>query len=375
MSAILKSFSAIIVAVLCVSPVCRAQNSSGTKSWNRTSQQVDTGGTLNPTRMTETHSESNGRSVDTTVVETLGPDRRYIAFSRTEKESVQVDPSTVRRLERSFGTGPDGQKVLLQESREETRSLPDGEKKVVRTISDPDANGALQLVRREVVDSTQVSSGVRETNTSIFSTDANSGVSPVVRVQEREKRASDGTIEFSKSTQLFDGAGHWNLSEVRKGTIKADGGEGSTKEEDVLRPDSDGKLAVVERTVSKQAGGPDAGRELTETYSTNVPGQAGNEGLQLVQRESTIRRSTAGSGQSSTRQVETAHPGNPSDGLQLTLQTIDIERPDGVGSAEQNSTTLTLGPDGQVNTVVVDIGRTSKQAAINVDTGTASTRK
>jgi hypothetical protein len=50
-------------------------------------------------------------------------------------------------------------------------------------------------------------------------------------------------------------------------------------------------------------------------------------------------------------------------------------RPGGSGTAEQKSTTVTFGPDGQVNTVVVDIGRTNKQAAINVDTRTASTRK
>ena len=30
----------------------------------------------------------------------------------------------------------------------------------------------------------------------------------------------DGTVEFNKSTQLSDGAGHWNLSEVRQGTVK-----------------------------------------------------------------------------------------------------------------------------------------------------------
>ena len=72
--------------------------------------------------------------------------------------------------------------------------------------------------------------------------------------------------------------------------------------------------------------------------------------------------------------METANPGNPRDGLQLTQQAIDIVRP-GAGSAEQKNTTLTFGPDGQVNTVVVDIGRTNKQAAINVDTRTASARK
>jgi hypothetical protein len=361
--------------ILSLAQICLGQDSSGTKSWTSSSQAGDRGGNFNPTRSTETHTESNGRVVNSTSLQTLGPDGRYVPYSQTEKESVRVDATTVRTTERTFGTGPDGQRVLIQESREETRDLPGGEKKVVRTTSNPDANGALQVIRRELVDSKQVSTGVRDTNTTVFSADGTGGMSAAVQVHEREMRNPDGTVAFNKSTQLSDGAGHWNLSEIREGTIKSDAGQGSTKEENVLRPDADGKLAVVEWTVSKQAGGSDAGHEVSETYSTNVPGQAGNEGLRLVQRESTIRRSTAGGGQSSTRQVEMANPGNPRDGLQVTQQAIDIVRPGGSGTAEQKSTTVTFGPDGQVNTVVVDIGRTNKQAAINVDTRTASTRK
>ena len=61
-------------------------------------------------------------------MQTLGPDGRYVPYSQTEKESVRVDATTVRTVERTFGTGPDGQRVLVQESREETRDLPGGEK-------------------------------------------------------------------------------------------------------------------------------------------------------------------------------------------------------------------------------------------------------
>jgi hypothetical protein len=373
---LLKSFAVITVVVLWLLPVCRAQDSSGTKSWNSTSEQVHTGGTLNPTRTAETHSESPGHSVDTTLVETLGPDGHYIPFSRTEKEVVQADPTTVRKVERTFGTGPDGQKVLIQETREEIRSLPDGEKKVVRTISDPDANGALQLIRRELVDSKQVSSGVRETNTTVFSTDANSGMSPVVQVHEREKRGSDGTIEFSKSTELSDGTGHWTVSEVRQGTVQQGPAQGSTKEENVLRPDSDGRLAVVERTVSKLATGAGEAREVTEKYSTNVPGQAGNEGLHLVQRASSVRRTDSADAQNTIRQLETPSAGNPSDGLHLTQQAIDIVRRDSShASAEQKSTIVNFSVDGRPGTTLLDVGRTGNPAVISVDTSSSATRK
>jgi len=90
---------------------------------------------------------------------------------------------------------------------------------------------------------------------------------------------------------------------------KQDGQVGS-KDERVLRPDSTGNLAVVGHTVNKQAQTA-AGerRDTTETYSTNVPGVAGDGSLQLVQRETTIQRTTSGGAQSTVQQIEQPRPG------------------------------------------------------------------
>jgi len=361
--------------LLCIAPGAFAQDNPGNQSWTTTSRQEVNSGNVNPTRTTVTHTQRNGNSVDKTSVETMGPDGRYIPYSETEKESVRVDATTVRNIERSFGRGPDGQETLTQETQEVSRSLPDGEKKIVRTTSNPDTNGALHVVRRELVDSKQVSAGVRDTNTTLYSADANGGMSAVEQVSEREKQNGSGRVEFTKSTLLSDGAGHWNLSEVREGTIKQEAGQGTSKEERVLRPDSNGKLSEVERTVSKQAVGGGETRDIQETYSTNVPGEAGNDQLQLVRRESTVQRTNAGSGQSTTRQVETSNPGNPGDRLQVTQEAIDIVRPDGHGSAEQRGTTLTFGPDGQVSIVSVDMGTTNNPAAVRVDTSAGAKPK
>lgn len=352
-----------------LSTLAAAQDSSREQSWSSTNQQSDPTGRINATRTTKTHSERNGRIVDTTSVLAVGPEGRYIPYSQTEKESVRVDANTVRTVERTYGTGPDGQRVLVQQAQEELRSFPDGARKMTRTISNPDANGGLQVIRRELVDSKQVSTGVRETNTTVYSADGSGGLSAAVQVHEQETQASDGTVKFSKSTQLSDGAGHWNLSEVRQGTIKPEG-----KEENVLRPDPDGKLGVVERTVSQQKRAAGETRAINETYSTNVPGQAGNDGLHLVQRESTVQRSASGR-ESTVRQVEVPNPGNPGDGLRVTQQAIDIVRPDGRGSAEQKSTVVTFGPDGQGQTAVVDIGSTSNPGVVRVDTQSSAKPK
>ena len=371
-SRLLKSLALISGAlVLGLAHVCLAQDVSGNKSWTASSQQQDPGGVLNPTRTSQTHTESGGRVIDKTLVEAIGPDGRYVPYSETEKESVRVNPTTVRNIERTYGRGSDGQKTLIQERQEESRSLPGGEQKVVRTVSNPDANGTLQVVQRELQDSRQLGPGVRETKTTVLTPNINGGLAPAVQIEEREKRSA-GTVEFKKSTLLSDGAGHWQLSEVREGTSNKGSGEGGSKEERVLRPDSNGKFAIVERTITKQTEGAGESHDTTETYSTNVPGEAGDDSLQLVQRESEVRRKTATGEQKTIRQVERPNPGNPTDGLQVTEEAIDIVRPGTSGTVEQKQIILTPDPDGSLHEVWIDTGQTGNRSAIQVDTRTST---
>src|SRR5580704_8362051 len=132
----LLNSSALLSATVLLgfAPLCFAQNTSGNQSWTASSQQEDPDGGKNPTRTSETHTVVDGRVIDKTLVETLGPDGRYVPYSETEKESVRVNDTTVRNIERSFGLGPDGERTLTQERQTESRSLPGGEERVVRTI-------------------------------------------------------------------------------------------------------------------------------------------------------------------------------------------------------------------------------------------------
>jgi hypothetical protein len=358
-----------VTALLGLAQLCRAQNASGNQVWNASSQQEDPSGGLNPTRTSETHTVVDGRVIDKTLVETLGPDGQYVLYSETEKESVRVNDTTVRKIERSFGRGSDGERTLIQERQEESRSLSGGEQKVVRTVSNPDANGALQVAQRVLEDSKQLSPGARETTTTVLTPDVNGGLTAAVQIVERETQSGDGTIDFKKTTQLSDGTGHWQLSEVREGTSKQENGRIRSKDERVLRPDSNGNLAVVERTVSKQTdAGPGEKRDTIDKYSTNVPGQAGNDSLQLVQREITVQQNTAAGGHSTTRQIEQANPGDPTDGLRVSEKTVNIVRPDGSGAANEKRTILAPDSDGRLREVWVDVGKTSNPSVIQVDT-------
>jgi hypothetical protein len=356
-----------------ISQTGRAQSNSTDNSWSTASQQVDQTGTANPTRTRTTHSEADGRIIEKTVVEAKGPDGRYVPYSEVERESVRVNATTVRNVERSYGRTPDGQRTLTQETKEESRSFPDGERKMTRTTSNPDGNGGLQVVQRALIDSKEVSPGVRDTRTTVFSADGSGGLAPTVQIVEHERQTDAKTVEFTKSTSLSDGAGHWSLSEVREGTTRAETDGGSTKEERVLRPDANGKMAVAERTVSKQSAGEQNG--TTETYSTNVPGQAGDEGLRLVRRESTVQRNGGSGEHSTTRRVEQANPGDPQGGLHLTQEAIDIVRPGANGTASRSSTIMRSDSTGQVTVVWIDMGHTDNAAVVKTVTAPANKSK
>ena len=382
-----KSSALFLVTVLLgLAQLSLAQNPSGNQSWTASSHQEDPNGTLNPTRTSETHTVVYGRVIDKTLVETLGPDGRYVLYSETDKESVRLNDTTVRNVERSFSRNPDGEQTLIQERQEVSSSLPGGEQKVVRSVSNPDANGALQVVQRELEDSKQLSPGTRETTTTVLSPDGNGRLAPAVQVTQRETQSSNGTIDFKKSTLLSNGTGGWQISEVREGTSKAEHGQITSKEERVLRPDSNGNLAVVQRIVSKQTqAGPGEKRDTIETYSTNVPGQAGDDRLQLVQRQTVVQQNTvqqntvqqnSGAGAHSTsRQIEQANPANPSDGLRITQEAIDIVRSGGNGTADERRMILTPDSDGRLGAVWVDIGKTGNPSPIQVDTRTPAKPK
>ncbi|HEX8816136.1 MAG TPA: hypothetical protein VF753_11595 [Terriglobales bacterium] len=346
-----------------------AQDNSSTSNWSTTTQQQDPNGAFNPSRTKVTHTEADGRSIDNKSVQVLGPDGRYVPYSDVETESVKVNSTTVRTIQRAYGTDVDGRRVLVQVREEESSKLPGGEMKVTRTTSNPDADGKLQVVQREIADSKLVSPDVRDTKTTVLTPDIEGRFSPSVQIDERQKKNSDGSVEFKKSTQTSDGSGGWQTSEVREGVSKVENGQEVGKEETVSRPNGDGKLGVVERTVTKaSSSAPGDSRRTTETYSTNVPGVANDSGLQLVRRE-TISSQTSPTGEhSTTRQVEHTTPGTPEDGLRVTEKTIDIVRPGANGMADQKRTVMGPDADGRLREVWVDVGKTDNPAAVQVDT-------
>jgi hypothetical protein len=377
-SAYFLPFVVLVLALMQVRAHAQAQggsdasNGDTSQSWTTTTQQ-QLPSSDNPTRTTETHTQSGGRTVDNQSVQAMGTDGHYEPYLDVQKETIKVDANTVRTVEHTFGRDSEGRKTLVQVTEEERRTLPGGEVKVVRTTSDPDANGALQTVQQEVRDTRQISPSVQETKSTLLTASLNGGLTASVQTTDREAKTGDHNVAFRKSTSLPDSNGNWQLSEVREGTVKDDGKD-RTKEERVLRPGTDGNLSLVERTVSKESGNA-AGetRETVKTYSTNLPGTPIDDNLHLNQTVTTVHRKSEDGTQSTKTQVEQRNPAQPSDSLQVTQEAIDIVRPGAGGTTRETQTLRSLDSSGDLGVVSVDTRKQDSAPAVRVDIAPAKT--
>jgi sirohydrochlorin ferrochelatase len=336
---------------------------SSNQSWTSTSDSEDSS-VGSRTRKSETHSKEGNRTVDKQSVEILRSGR-YEPYQDIETESVQVNATSSHTVVRTFGRDSNGHRVLLQMTEEEKQNFPGGGGKVVRSTSNPDANGRPQLVQREVQETKKTSPTVDETTTTVMLADVNGGLAPAMKVQERQERTGDHTVQVQKSTLLPDLAGRWQAGEVKQSTI-TDNGKSRTREEHVLRSGPDGRLAEVSRTVGRDS--QDASGEsnsTVETYATDVPGSSSDGRLHLVQRVATAARNGASGGRTTRQQVEQINPGEPGAGLQVTIQSTDAQNSSATGT-QQTRTLQTRGSSGALNVVSVDMTKSDKTPAVQV---------
>jgi hypothetical protein len=320
----------------------------------------------NPTRTTESHRQSGKGTVDSQSVERLGVDGHYEPYFDIEKESVQVNDTTIRTVERRFDRdGSSGQKILTQVTEEEKQSLPTGDEKVVRTTSNPDPDDHLRVVKREVADTKKISPDVQEKKTTVFVSDGRGGMAPSIQIEQREKRSGDHTVEVQKSTLLLDGAGNWQVNERKESTVKEDGKERTT-EERIFRPGADDKLALVSRTLGKESETAAEMRNTVETYSTDILGSAPDGNLHLSQRVTMVKRARSDGAQATEQQVEQPNPGDPGAGLQVTTKTLDVVQPDTSGTRETRTIEV-RDASGSFTVVSFDTRKSDKVHATDLD--------
>jgi len=356
-----------IGAYFCSSLALWAQTSDsptveGNQSWTSTTESHSDN--VNPTRTIESHTQSGNRKVDKQSVQRRGSDGHFEPFQDIEKESVQVNAATVRTVTRTFGWA-NGARTLVKVTEEESQGLPGDDAKVVRATFSPDLNGNLQLVQREIEETKKTGADAEETKTTVMRPSINGGLAPAMQVQERRNRVANDTVESQQTTLFPDASGNWQVSEIRQATTKQESQSRST-EERVSRPNSEGKLGEVSRSLSKESEGASGQKRKTlETYSVDVPGSARDGSLHLIERTTTTQNTSSTGDQITETQVEQSKPGDPSAGLRITTLTTDTVRPSAPG-AQATRTVQVRDANGGFGVVSVDTTKSDNVHAIQV---------
>ena len=328
----------------------QAQNpqQSSDESWTRTTD--NSLENANPSRMTQSHIKSGDRTVDKQRVEVLGVDGQYRPDSETETETVRVDDTTTRTLTRAYRWDGNGRRILTQVTEEEMRSTANGDSQTVRSTSNSDVNGNLQVVRRELADTRKTGPNAKETRTKVYLADGSGGFAMALETQELQKHGADDTVEVKKTTLVPDGNGDWKVAEQKDKTVTAKG-RNQTTEERVSRPDLEGRLSEFSRTVGQETESPVGEKKATvDTYFRDVPGSTDGGSMHRTQRLTTIQKRTS-SGEITEQQVEQPNPGNPSDGPKVTSKTTYTVRYAASGVSQQTKTVQV--PDGNGNFYVL----------------------
>ena len=354
----------------CSSPALWAQTSdsereAASNSWTATTETQS--GNINPTRNSESHTQSGNRTLDKQSLQRRGSDGQFEPYQDVEKETVQLDATSVRTITRTFGRDANGAKTLVQVTEEERHALPGGDSNVVSTISNPDGNGKLQLIQRQIEETKKTSADVEETKTTMMLPSANGGLAPAMKVEERRQRGANDTVESQKTTLLPDGAGNWQVSEIRRATSRQEGkSKDRSTEERISRRDSEGKLGEVSRTLSNESENASGEtRSTVETYSINVPGSVGDGSLHLVERATAAHRTDSTGQQITEHQVQRPIPGDPGSSLQVTIQTTETVRRDPSG-AQATRTVQARDVNGSLGVVLVDTTKSDNIHAIQV---------
>jgi hypothetical protein len=355
--------------VLCISTaVCaKAQNAQpNTTADSGTSTTQTSVDDTSPVRTLDSHMKSGNRTVDKRRVELLGPDGQFQPDSDTEKETVQVDQTTMRTTVRTYSWDANGQRKLAKVMEEEARTSASGDVQVVSTTSSSDLNGNLQVVQREVADTKRTSPDAQETNTTVYLADGNGGFTASRQTQELQKRSADQKVELKKTTLLPDGNGNWEVGEVTKRSIQEDGKKQIT-EEQVSRPDSDGNLSEFSRTVGEETETSSGERSNTvDTYSTIVPGVTGDGRLHLNQRVTTVEKKDSG-GKITEQRVEELNPGDPHAGLQVSSKTKYTVQY-GASGTQQTKTVQVRDANGAFNVISLETRKSDQVPAAREQT-------
>ncbi|MFB3915965.1 MAG: hypothetical protein ACE14M_04510 [Terriglobales bacterium] len=327
----LLAFSIVCVSAWALAQAAPQEAKDEWKPGTTVTELKDVVSGANPTRVVQTRSEVNGRRIETRVTEAASINGGYAPISETEQETVQVDANTTRVVHRVYGRDASGSRRLVRVTEEEKTKLPGGAERVVRTSSDADTNGRLQMTGREIQQTTPIGSDSKRTETTILSVTPN-GFAPVQKTMEVEQRRGD-TTEIRKSSLGVDVNGRLVPFEERQTSTTTTDATRTTQDRVVA--DSGNGMTVVQVTKGtevKDAQGQQ--RSEVQTFTPYVPGAAPGTDLYLGRQVTTVTRTLPSGGQETEQQVKVAIPTAPREGLRVEQAVTEVSRPTAPGKTE-----------------------------------------
>ena len=359
----------VVIGAYCFCPRVFAQTSDSqtaeepTKSWTSTTNLK--GNNVNSERIIESHSQTGNRTLEQRSVEIRGSDGHFEPYQDIEKETLQVDITTMRTTTRTFGRDVNGRKTLVQVTEEETHTLPGGDSNVIRITSNPDVNGKLQPVQRKNMETKRVSTEVEETNATVMLPSANGGLAPASKMHALRKRAANDTVETETTTWLLDINRKWQLSEIRQNATIQEAKDRRV-EERVFRSDAEGKLGEVSHVVSQDSESTSGEkRSVVETYSIDVPGNSQDGSLHLVERKTSTESSSSSGERATEQKVEQTNPGDPGAGLRVSVL-VDGRMVPGPSGEQSTVTIRARDVNGSFAIVSVETTRSDKVPTVQV---------
>jgi len=359
----------VVIGAYCFCPSVFAQTpdsrTAGEPNQPRTATTDVKGNNLNPARIIESYSQNGNQEVDKRSVQIRSVNGYLEPYQDIERETLQVDATTVRTISRTFVRDVNGRKTLVQVTEEERHTLLDGGSNAVRITSNADLNGTLQPVRREIVDTKSIGTDMEETNTTVMLPSIYGGFAPAMKTHELQMPGANGTIESQKTMLLLDGAGNWQAREIRQSAI-TQGVNNRITEEHVFRRDAEGKLSEFSHVVSKESESASGEtRNTVEIYSLDTPGTTPDGSLHLVERSTSTHRTSATGEQITEKQVDQVNPGDPGSGLRVSVL-VDGRMVPGPSGEQSTVTIRERDSNGNFGIVVVETTKSDRIPTIQV---------
>src|ERR1700739_2484594 len=169
-----------------------------TRSWTSTTNLK--GNNVNSEQIIESNSQTGNRTLEKRSVQIRGSGGHFEPYQDIEKETLQVDTTTMRTTTRTFDRDVNGRKTLVQVTEEEKHTLPGGDSNAISITSNPDVNGKLQPAQRKNMETKRVSTAVEETNATVMLPSANGGLAPAFKKPAIRQRAANDTGETATPT-------------------------------------------------------------------------------------------------------------------------------------------------------------------------------